>query len=194
MAARRDISGRSALQRRLGYRPTVIRVHLLLLASACSGEPSPQQSWGDPQPAIDPQPTGEPRPNPAPSIPFPDLVDFTCSVGFGVYTADSFTVDFAARTYWVAHVRVPQGEPHPARPPPRPLDDSSRARFESLVRAVIRRTDWQSDPAIPDGVACSVSLYQGTTNPTLLYSVQRQETRRGDDVDRLIEALRALGP
>jgi hypothetical protein len=76
-------------------------------------------------------------------------------------------------------------------PEPRPLDDASRARFTELTRAVLARRDWPSDPAVPDGTACSLTITRSDERTTVL-SVQRQQQNRGDAVDQLIVALRGL--
>lgn len=166
------------------------------LAACGRNEPRTPESVR-PQPTPEGAPSSRDSTEPVPADPagFAERVVYRCAVDArhfgGRYTADSYGVDLSAETFVVARIDIPSGSPPPGPPAQQPLDQVRRDRFAELTRLVLARNDWPSDPALPDGVACSLTITRGNEQAAVL-DVQRQQQNRGDAVDQLIVALRGL--
>jgi hypothetical protein len=191
----------------VGYRTRLscLSVAILVFAS-CGGAPStaarpsaPPHSvreTGRSVPTVAVEPTTSANPvDVGPVGAVASVVRYGCSVDArhfgGNFTSETWVVDLAAAQSRFSKINLARDEPEtqPVTSPPQALDADARSRFDRLVPAVVARNDWQSDPGIMDGMACSLDI-SGNEKPII--HVQRQQTTRGDSVDRLIDALRAL--
>lgn len=128
----------------------------------------------------------------------PLIVSYGCSASGTPFGAPDISiglnVDLARSSWTYVHIETARGgEPVQQTEGPRAIQATTLQQIRTLVERMLVGTNWPTQPAISEGMACSLSIREPAGTGSLV-SVQRQSTNAGDVPDLLIRALVALRP